>query len=49
MWGCEIPEGWTMSLESWDFNDLLRSPEEIVAAQRENLERVQEMERGSAR
>ncbi|MGW0231537.1 YbaB/EbfC family nucleoid-associated protein [Actinopolymorpha singaporensis] len=34
-----------MALESWDFNDLLRDPEAIVAAQRENLQRAQEMER----
>ncbi|MGH3486394.1 MAG: YbaB/EbfC family nucleoid-associated protein [Actinopolymorphaceae bacterium] len=34
-----------MTLESWDFNDLLRNPEEIVAAQRQNLERAEEMER----
>ncbi|GAA2760135.1 YbaB/EbfC family nucleoid-associated protein [Actinopolymorpha rutila] len=34
-----------MALESWDFNDLLRDPEAIIAAQRENLQRAQEMER----
>lgn len=34
-----------MALESADFNELLRDPEEIVASQREQLARVHEMER----